>query len=69
MNRKGNIVLFDPGDSYIAPVGCPEDQQIRELMKQVKAKIQLQERNGVFVMPVWIKEMDEATPVFPRQGK
>ena len=62
---KSNIVLFDRRSSFIAPANCPEVQEIRRLITQVKSKIELHEKRGVYLMPVWIE--DKASD-FTRQG-
>ena len=53
---KDNIVLFDKKGSFIAPSNCPEVEEIRRLIQKIKDKIALEEKNGVYIMPVWIQE-------------
>ena len=74
ITEKGNIVLFDKKGSFIAPANCPETNTIRELIRQVKNRIELEEKRGVYVMPLRVhtgpdkpNQMDNA--LFTRQGK
>jgi hypothetical protein len=66
ITEKDNIVLFDKKGSFIAPANCAEVTEIRRLIQQIKAKIELHERRGVYLMPVWIEEKASG---FTRQGK
>ena len=70
---KGNVVLFDKKGSFIAPASCPEVNTIRELIRQVKHRIELECKKGVYVMPVWARAGDDKVsaekPVFSGQGK
>jgi hypothetical protein len=71
---KGNVVLFDRKGSFIAPEGAPEVQTIRELIKQVKNRIELERKKGVYIMPIWV-QTGKTQPtkakesVFTGQGK
>jgi hypothetical protein len=64
---KGNVVLFDKKGSFIAPEDAPEVKTIRELIRQVKNRIQLEERKGIYIMPIWVQD-PEAAGVFSRPG-
>jgi hypothetical protein len=69
---KGNVVLFDRKGSFIAPEDAPEVQTIRELIKQVKNRIELERRKGVYIMPIWVQTggaRSKPTSVFIGQGK
>ena len=63
---KGNLVIFDQ-DSYMIPGDSPEIREIRRLIKQAKAKIPLNRKNGVYTMRAW--SMHDENPSFHRQGK
>ena len=63
---KNNLVLFDKQGSFIAPANEPEVAEIRRLIKQVKSRIALEEKRGVYIMPMWIQEAE--APVFSRPG-
>ena len=65
ITAKDNIVLFDSQGSFIAPCNSHEVQEIRRLIKDVKDKIKLYEKNGVYLMPIWINTDVEDT-VFSR---
>ena len=70
INDKGNLVLFDLEGSAIVPSSAPELVEIRKLVKQVKDKIDLQRKGGVFTMRAWRADPVAAPkPVFPRQGR
>jgi hypothetical protein len=64
---KGNVVLFDKKGSFIAPEDAPEVKTIRELIRQVKHRIVLEERKGIYIMPIWVQN-SEAAEVFSRPG-
>ena len=66
ITEKNNIVLFDKKGSFIAPADCAEVAEIRRLINQVKSKIELHEKRGVYLMPVWIE--DKASG-FTRRGQ
>ena len=71
---KGNVVLFDCKGSFIAPEDAPEVQTIRELIKQVKNRIGLERRKGVYIMPIWVQTIKTLPKkpkesVFSGQGK
>ncbi len=66
ITEKINIVLFDKKGSFIAPADCAEVVEIRRLINQVKSRIELRERRGVYLMPVWI---EDKAPGFTRQGQ
>ena len=70
--NKDNFVFFDKEEACIANRNCPEAVQIRELIKKIKQRIRLEERNGTYLMPVWIKESesdDMQQTGFARPGK
>ena len=73
ITEKNNIVLFDKKGSFIAPANCPEVNAIRELIRQVKNRIELECKKGVYVMPIWVQtrsdKSGEKPPVFSGQGK
>ena len=52
---NGNVVLFDRKGSFIAPDYAPEVQTITELIKQVKNRIELERKKGVYIMPIWVQ--------------
>ena len=52
---KGNVVLFEKKGSFIAPADCPEVNTIREFSRQIKYRIELECRKGVYVMPIWVQ--------------
>ena len=52
---KGNIVLFDKKGSFIAPSDTPEVEEIRGLIGRVKNRIELEEKRGIYIMPVWVQ--------------
>jgi hypothetical protein len=56
---KGNVVLFDKRGSFIAPAESPEVEQIRGLIRQVKNRIELEEKRGIYIMPVWVQTKGE----------
>jgi hypothetical protein len=71
---KGNVVLFDRKGSFIAPEDAPELQTIRELIKQVKNRIELERKKGVYIMPIWVQSgkglsSKPKASVFLGQGK
>ncbi len=51
--------------SFIAPANCPEVTEIRRLINQVESKIELYEKRGVYLMPIWI---EDKAPGFIRRG-
>jgi hypothetical protein len=67
ITEKGNVVLFDKRGSFIAPEDAPEVKTIRELIRQVKNRIELEERKGIYIMPIWVQN-PEAAEVFSRPG-
>jgi hypothetical protein len=67
ITEKGNVVLFDKRGSFIAPEDAPEVKTIRELIRQVKNRIELEEKNGIYIMPIWVQN-SEAAEVFSRPG-
>jgi hypothetical protein len=69
LTAKGNGVWFDDEIPSIIPSTAPEMKAIRALVQQAKNRISLEQKRGVFVMPVWIQTEEEAnaTP-FPRPG-
>ena len=68
---KDNGVFFDKHQSAIIPANAPELKLIRELVQKAKNRIDLEEKRGVFVMPVWIRTEDEDVELQPflRQGR
>ena len=69
ITSNGNVVLFDKKGSFIAPSDCPEVEDIRKLIKSIKNKIELEEKRGVYIMPVWVCEDPSKAGVFARPGK
>ena len=67
ITEKGNVVLFDRKGSFIAPEDAPEVKTIRELIRQVKNRIELEEKKGIYIMPIWVQS-PEAAGVFSRPG-
>jgi hypothetical protein len=67
ITEKGNVVLFDKKGSFIAPEDAPEVKTIRELIRQVKNRIELEEKKGIYIMPIWVQN-SEAAGVFSRPG-
>ena len=65
VTAKDNIVLFDKMGSFIAPASCPEVVEIRKLINKIKNRIELEEKRGVYIMPVWIEDRQSG---FTRQG-
>jgi hypothetical protein len=67
---KGNIVLFDKKGSFIAPSDAPEVEQIRGLITRVKNRIELEEKRGIYIMPVWVQtsEGQMQTVINSRRG-
>ena len=63
---KEQFVFFDNEGSFICPRNCPEVVQIRALLKKMKSKIKLYRRNGVYVLPMWVK-LAQVQPGFHRQ--
>ena len=63
INRRGNLVLFDGDRSFILPGNAPEVAQVRKNVDQIRGKVPLHLRNGVFTMKTW----RQAAP-FPGQG-
>ena len=55
ITEKNNIVLFDKKGSFIAPANCAEVNAIRELIRQVKNRIELECKKMVYVMPIWVR--------------
>ena len=62
VNKKGSACWFEGAESFIIPKGATELPQIRSLIKQVRQKIRMYEKNGTFTMRVWRK------PSGPFQG-
>ena len=66
---KGNGVFFDSKISAIIPANAPELDAIRTLVLKAKNRIDLEQKRGVFLMPVWIKtDEDIDIQPFPRPG-
>ena len=56
LNDKGNPVWFDhdqTGGSFIIPGGSPELPQIRKLISEVKARIRMERKGGIFQLRNW----------------
>ena len=56
-NDKGNLAAFGLEASGLIPQDGPEGLEIRRLVKkalQRKAGVEMQRRNGVFGMPMWL---------------
>ena len=68
ITAKGNAVWFDSEGSFIAPGNEPEVKEIRRLMAKIKNKIALEEKRGVYIMPMWI-QTDEPEALFTRPGQ
>jgi hypothetical protein len=66
ITEKNNIVLLDKKGSFIALASCPEVAEIRRLIMQIKSKIELQEKRGVYLMPIWIEDRSSG---FTRRGE
>ena len=49
-NAKGNPVWFDGERSYVIPGSASQLPEIRNLIRQIEAKIRLHLENGVFKM-------------------
>ncbi len=69
ITSKGNLVLFDKGGSFVASGDAPEAQEIRALIRKIKNRILLEEKKGVYLMPVWVYEGAGDKQGFPRQGR
>ena len=74
VNAKGNPAWFDGEKSYIIPSKAPELREIRRLIQQVKDKLPLHLKNGVFKLKAWHHpgSSSSSTSVasgFPRQGR
>ena len=70
LNDKGNPVWFDhdtTGGSFIIPKGAPELLEIRKLIKQVKARVRLDRKGGIFQLRNWTP--DAKAEGFPRPVK
>ena len=75
VTSQGNGVWFDNDreESCIMPGNCPEMAQIRKLVKQVRDRITLELKKGVYVMPMWVQTRDDEgagkPEGFARQGR
>ena len=58
---KGNVVLFDRKGSSIAPEDAPEVKTIRELIRQVKSRIELERKKGIYIMPIGVQKGNPAS--------
>ena len=69
ITRKGNLVMFDCKGSFTVPSNAPEVEEIRRLVARAKDRITLEEKKGVYVMPIWVQTDPKAdATVFGRQG-
>ena len=69
-NDKGNVAVFDNGGSGIIPRESPEGREIRRLTQKALARqagVQVERKNGVFIMPMWLAPPPE--PGFTGQAK
>ena len=67
---KGNMLIFDNDGNFIVNRDSAEGKQIRKIVKQAKQKLEMYRKNGVYAMPVWIKDQktsEKETP-FHRPG-
>ena len=51
---KEQSCFFDNDGSFILDRNSPEGREIRRLAKQARAKICLERKNGVYVLPTWV---------------
>ena len=69
---NGNVILLYKKGSFIAPSNCPEVVTFRDLIHQIKNRIELECKKGVYVMPIWLqtgtsKSSDGQTASFTRE--
>ena len=69
INDKGNPVVFDVEGSAIIPRGSSEAAEIRKIVQQCKAKVELERTGGVFTMRAWRTEDEKSASVFTRPGR
>ena len=76
ITHKNNLVMFDMPGNFILPGNAPEVAEIRRLANKVKNRIKMEERRGVYVMSLWVKEYGDTEPTegnleegFPGQGQ
>ena len=69
INQKGNMVIFDCRESAILPAGAPELEEIRKLLKKVKDRVALEEKNGTFIMSLWMQTEEAEPEGFTGQGR
>ena len=62
LNQKKNPCWFDGDESFIIPAGAAQLPQIRKLIQEVRKKIKMHLKNGVFHIKTWHK------PCRPFQG-
>ena len=64
ITARNNVVFFDKKGSFIVPADSAEVEDIRRLVMRAKNRIELEEKKGVYVMPIWVDE----SAGFTRQG-
>ena len=69
INQKGNMVIFDCKEAAILPAGAPELEEIRKLLKKVKDRVALEEKNGTFIMSLWMQTEEAEPEGFTGQGR
>ena len=62
INAKGSPVWFDGSESFILPKGSENLPEIRRLIKLIRSKIKLHQKNGTYAMRAWRR------PTGPFQG-
>ena len=66
---KGNMSIFDNDESVIIDRSTPEGREIRRLVAKMKNKVKLHRRNGVYLMPMWLKDGEGGSEApFARPG-
>ena len=53
INQRGHPAWFDGEKSYILPSSATEISALRRLVAQVKSKVPLHMKNGVFKLRAW----------------
>ena len=70
LNDRGNPVWFDHNDtggSFIIPGSAPELKEIRRLIKQIKSRVGLDRKGGIFQLRTWSSK--QGAKGFTRQVK
>ena len=57
-----NSCWFDAKGSAMLPKGCPEQEEIRAIVKRAQQKIAMEKVNGVFQIEAWVEEEEHEPP-------